>query len=35
MKKRVAIKNGRGETKGYITMYYTKTLGWVTVPDGE
>jgi hypothetical protein len=35
MTKQVAIKNGRGEIKGYITMYYSQACGWVTIPDAE
>lgn len=33
--KKVAIRNGRGEVKGYLTMYWSKACGWVTVPGGE
>jgi hypothetical protein len=33
--KRIAIKNGRGEIKGYITVYWHPTCGWVTIPGGD
>lgn len=33
--KRVPIKNGLGEIKGYITMLYSTALGWVSIPSEE
>lgn len=33
--KTVEIKNGRGEVKGYITLHWSKTCGWVSIPEKE
>lgn len=31
--KKVPIKNGRGEVKGYITLYWSRACGWVSIPS--
>lgn len=33
--KKVAIKNGRGEIKGYLMLYWSPGCGWVSIPDFE
>lgn len=34
--KKFAIKNGRGEVKGYIIMYWSEALGrFVSIPEGD
>lgn len=30
--KKIAIRNGKGEIKGYLTVYYSKEMGWVSIP---
>jgi len=32
--KKVAIKNGAGNVTGYLTMYWSKVAGWVSIPGG-
>jgi hypothetical protein len=29
----IAVKDGKGEITGHITVFWTKHLGWVSIPD--